>query len=184
FQLGFVAHPKRFNVAVTRAKALLIVVGNPAVLETSSDWAAFLTHCMAHNACRGVLPTVQQVNLETEANEEDDEDDEELAHHRALFEHAQALQVDMACKADAERRERERQHVAWQMAQEARQAEERRRVQQMQEEQDYEYHASLLVAEEEQFRRQGLQRLADLERADMEYKRQLHKESTSKCIVS
>ncbi|RHY23428.1 hypothetical protein DYB32_009204, partial [Aphanomyces invadans] len=42
FQLGFVAHPKRFNVAVTRAKALLIVVGNPAVLETSSDWAAFL----------------------------------------------------------------------------------------------------------------------------------------------
>lgn len=30
--LGFLANPKRFNVAITRPKALLIVVGNPHIL--------------------------------------------------------------------------------------------------------------------------------------------------------
>lgn len=30
--LGFLRNPKRFNVAVTRAQALLIIVGNPHVL--------------------------------------------------------------------------------------------------------------------------------------------------------
>uniref|UniRef100_A0A669CMC5 RNA helicase n=1 Tax=Oreochromis niloticus TaxID=8128 RepID=A0A669CMC5_ORENI len=44
FNLGFVKNEKRFNVAVTRAKALLIVVGNPRILETDSTWARHVTH--------------------------------------------------------------------------------------------------------------------------------------------
>lgn len=37
--IGFLNNPKRFNVAVTRAKGLLIVVGNPAVLARLSAFA-------------------------------------------------------------------------------------------------------------------------------------------------
>uniref|UniRef100_A0A8D3CYH4 RNA helicase n=1 Tax=Scophthalmus maximus TaxID=52904 RepID=A0A8D3CYH4_SCOMX len=44
FQLGFVKNKKRFNVAVTRAKALLIVVGNPRVLNTDATWARWVSH--------------------------------------------------------------------------------------------------------------------------------------------
>uniref|UniRef100_A0A8C5DFH1 RNA helicase n=1 Tax=Gouania willdenowi TaxID=441366 RepID=A0A8C5DFH1_GOUWI len=42
FHLGFVKNEKRFNVAVTRAKALLIVVGNPRVLKSDSTWARYV----------------------------------------------------------------------------------------------------------------------------------------------
>ncbi|NXF30132.1 SDE3 helicase, partial [Nyctibius bracteatus] len=45
FKLGFLENPKRFNVAITRAKALLIVVGNPAVLSKDHHWQRFLKYC-------------------------------------------------------------------------------------------------------------------------------------------
>lgn len=35
---------QRFNVAVTRAKALLIVVGNPRVLKSDDTWARYVSH--------------------------------------------------------------------------------------------------------------------------------------------
>ncbi|KAF8868065.1 AAA domain-containing protein [Mucidula mucida] len=45
--LGFVASPRRFNVAVTRAKALLIIIGDPLVLSLDPLWRQFLNyiHC-------------------------------------------------------------------------------------------------------------------------------------------
>uniref|UniRef100_A0A8C4RNU4 RNA helicase n=1 Tax=Erpetoichthys calabaricus TaxID=27687 RepID=A0A8C4RNU4_ERPCA len=39
FNLGFLNNPKRFNVTVTRAKALLILVGNPLILSKDPTWA-------------------------------------------------------------------------------------------------------------------------------------------------
>ncbi|XP_012712087.2 putative helicase mov-10-B.1 [Fundulus heteroclitus] len=45
FSLGFIKNDKRFNVAMTRAKALLIVVGNPMVLSADPTWASFIQYC-------------------------------------------------------------------------------------------------------------------------------------------
>lgn len=41
-QLGFWRNPKRFNVAITRAKALLAVVGHPLVLARDEHWRELL----------------------------------------------------------------------------------------------------------------------------------------------
>ncbi|KDR68388.1 hypothetical protein GALMADRAFT_78731 [Galerina marginata CBS 339.88] len=42
--LGFVANPRRFNVAVTRAQAMLIIVGDPHVLSLDPLWRSFLNY--------------------------------------------------------------------------------------------------------------------------------------------
>ncbi|XP_073752225.1 helicase MOV-10 isoform X2 [Callorhinus ursinus] len=44
---------KRFNVAVTRAKALLIVVGNPLLLGHDPDWKVFLEFCKENGGYTG-----------------------------------------------------------------------------------------------------------------------------------
>ncbi|KDO32876.1 hypothetical protein SPRG_02568 [Saprolegnia parasitica CBS 223.65] len=85
FRLGFVSHPKRFNVAITRAKALLIVVGNPDILETSSTWGPFLEHCVRLGAIAGAPPRHATAIIKAErANDsgndsdaDDDDDDDE-----------------------------------------------------------------------------------------------------------
>ncbi|NWU07659.1 SDE3 helicase, partial [Cephalopterus ornatus] len=53
FRLGFLKNPKRLNVALTRAKALLIVVGNPAVLSQDEHWHRFLTYCKEEGGYTG-----------------------------------------------------------------------------------------------------------------------------------
>ena len=93
--IGFLNNPKRFNVAITRAKALVIVIGNPAVLATDPSWGKLLWYCADHRSYKGVaLPTrphptgteqddnndedalsnmLQQLHLQSTANEEQDE---------------------------------------------------------------------------------------------------------------
>ncbi|KAH6909394.1 RNA helicase [Coprinopsis sp. MPI-PUGE-AT-0042] len=53
--LGFVANPRRFNVAVTRAQALLIVVGNPHVLGLDPLWRSFLNYIHANQGWTGSM---------------------------------------------------------------------------------------------------------------------------------
>ena len=53
FGLGFIKHPKRFNVAITRAKALLITIGNPHILSKDPNWSKLLRFCQVNNAYEG-----------------------------------------------------------------------------------------------------------------------------------
>ncbi|CAB9509556.1 Putative helicase MOV-10 [Seminavis robusta] len=54
YNLGFVSNEKRFNVAVTRAKALLVVIGNPRVLQTDEEhWLPLLRFCRDNGSWMG-----------------------------------------------------------------------------------------------------------------------------------
>uniref|UniRef100_A0A6J0SIU3 RNA helicase n=1 Tax=Pogona vitticeps TaxID=103695 RepID=A0A6J0SIU3_9SAUR len=68
FHLGFLKNPKRFNVAITRAKALLIIIGNPRTLAKDLHWGEFLKYCRKNNAYRGYH------YVEGETEEEEDEE--------------------------------------------------------------------------------------------------------------
>ncbi|KAF4116984.1 hypothetical protein G5714_001537 [Onychostoma macrolepis] len=56
--LGFLSNPKRFNVAITRAKALLIVIGNPHVLIKDPCFSALLQYSYDNRAFLGCDPPV------------------------------------------------------------------------------------------------------------------------------
>lgn len=51
--LGFLRSEKRFNVAITRAMSLLIVIGDPHLLSGDPSWRAFLKHCIYLGAYTG-----------------------------------------------------------------------------------------------------------------------------------
>ncbi|XP_060100380.1 RNA helicase Mov10l1 [Heteronotia binoei] len=51
--LGFLTNPKRFNVAITRSKALLIIVGNPHVLTKDPCFNAFLDYSLSNGVYVG-----------------------------------------------------------------------------------------------------------------------------------
>ncbi|XP_055057100.2 RNA helicase Mov10l1 isoform X4 [Misgurnus anguillicaudatus] len=57
--LGFLSNPKRFNVAITRAKALLIVIGNPHVLIKDPCFSALLQYSYDNGAFLGCDPPVR-----------------------------------------------------------------------------------------------------------------------------
>ncbi|XP_041837310.1 putative helicase mov-10-B.1 isoform X2 [Melanotaenia boesemani] len=54
YNIGFLSNRKRFNVALTRAKSLLIVVGNPVTLKTDPNWEKFISYCVKMQGYTGV----------------------------------------------------------------------------------------------------------------------------------
>ncbi|KAK2898644.1 hypothetical protein Q8A67_010062 [Cirrhinus molitorella] len=54
FNIGFLKNEKRFNVAVTRAKALFIMVGNPTILRTDESWGRFIDFCFDQGGYTGL----------------------------------------------------------------------------------------------------------------------------------
>ncbi|XVF57304.1 hypothetical protein PTKIN_Ptkin06aG0194600 [Pterospermum kingtungense] len=63
--LGFLSNPKRFNVAITRARSLLIIVGNPHIVCKDPYWEKLLWHCSENNSYQG-CPLPERQNHENE----------------------------------------------------------------------------------------------------------------------
>ncbi|KAM7280885.1 hypothetical protein ACFE04_008019 [Oxalis oulophora] len=60
--LGFLSNPRRFNVAITRARALLIIIGNPHIICKDTYWNQLLWRCVDNNSYKGcILPERQEV---------------------------------------------------------------------------------------------------------------------------
>jgi len=53
YNLGFLKNAKRFNVAITRAKSLLVLIGNPFVLQQDPNWGSFLKYCVENKCYKG-----------------------------------------------------------------------------------------------------------------------------------
>lgn len=77
FNLGFVSNKKRFNVAITRAKALLIVIGCPRVLALDKEnWHPFMKYCFENKAWVG---DDWDPNRDDETINVDDDEDDDLS---------------------------------------------------------------------------------------------------------
>ena len=51
--LGFLKNDKRFNVGITRAQALQIVVADPKLLASDRTWNHLLQYCISNQAYKG-----------------------------------------------------------------------------------------------------------------------------------
>ncbi|XP_050240644.1 probable RNA helicase SDE3 isoform X2 [Quercus robur] len=59
--LGFLSNPRRFNVAVTRAISLLVIIGNPHIINKDPHWNMLLWHCADNNSYQGcTLPEKEE----------------------------------------------------------------------------------------------------------------------------
>ncbi|KAF7701979.1 hypothetical protein HF521_001262 [Silurus meridionalis] len=68
--LGFLSNPKRFNVAITRPKALLIVIGNPHVLVKDPCFHELLQYIYENGAYLGCDPPVSLLTTNRAASKE------------------------------------------------------------------------------------------------------------------
>lgn len=58
-RIGFLSNEKRLNVALTRAKFLMICVGNPFTLQKDKMWRKFVRYCQRHHAIVSELPKLK-----------------------------------------------------------------------------------------------------------------------------
>ncbi|CAH1395453.1 unnamed protein product [Nezara viridula] len=73
--LGFVANARRLNVALSRARAILIILGNPHLLYLDMHWRSVLRHCVKKKFYTGCdLPpefTLERTNADPSLNLEE-----------------------------------------------------------------------------------------------------------------
>lgn len=71
--LGFVKSSKRMNVAISRARAMMVVFGNPSLLGFDDSWRRYITFCAQNSAYFGCeLPDFISSNNDNEATEEEE----------------------------------------------------------------------------------------------------------------
>ncbi|KAL9161630.1 hypothetical protein ABFS82_07G034200 [Erythranthe guttata] len=63
--LGFLSNSRRFNVAITRARSLLVVIGNPHILCKDPYWNNLLWYCVDNDSYKGCfLPEREDLSVE------------------------------------------------------------------------------------------------------------------------
>ncbi|KZC08490.1 putative RNA helicase armi [Dufourea novaeangliae] len=65
--LGFVACPRRLNVAITRARVLVIILGNPRLLAQDLYWRNVLIYCInrdSYTGCSSVFSDIEDSRVE------------------------------------------------------------------------------------------------------------------------
>ncbi|CAL1531357.1 unnamed protein product [Lymnaea stagnalis] len=69
--LGFLSNPKRFNVSITRAICMMIVVGNPLILAQDLNWRMLIKYCVDNGGYTGCeLPDLKAKKYQTEEMQE------------------------------------------------------------------------------------------------------------------
>ncbi|CAA0823075.1 Probable RNA helicase SDE3 [Striga hermonthica] len=64
--LGFLSNPRRFNVAITRAKSLLLVIGNPHILCKDPNWNNLLWYCVENGSYKGCFLPEKEIFIADE----------------------------------------------------------------------------------------------------------------------
>lgn len=75
--LGFLSNPRRFNVAITRAKSLLVVIGNPHIVCKDPYWNKLLWHCHDNSSYRGCFLPDREELLDKNLAQVDNLDNEQ-----------------------------------------------------------------------------------------------------------
>ncbi|RCV46448.1 hypothetical protein SETIT_9G532900v2 [Setaria italica] len=74
FNLGFLSNYKRFNVAITRAKSLLVIVGNPHIITKDRHWDRLLRYCADNGSYQGCpLPPPESYSYSDETKYDEDQ---------------------------------------------------------------------------------------------------------------
>lgn len=75
--LGFVKSPKRMNVAISRARALLVIFGSPKILIQDENWKFLIEQCVKNDSCMNFDPAMMNLKAMKTGREEDEEEDDD-----------------------------------------------------------------------------------------------------------